>query len=89
LQPSQYLDFLEDYLTHYPHQVLMPMEEDTLLLLAQHRERFAHITRFPFAAYDDLLFARDKLKVLRRAEDELKPWIYLLLKPMRSAAWMR
>jgi len=68
LQPSQYLDFLEDYLTHHPHQVLIPMEEDTLLLLAQHRERFAPITRLPFAAYDNLLFARDKLKVLRQAE---------------------
>ena len=68
LQPSQYLDFIQDYLTRHPHEVLMPMEEGTLLLLAQHRERFAHITRFPFAAYDDLLFARDKLKVLRRAE---------------------
>jgi predicted ATP-grasp superfamily ATP-dependent carboligase len=68
LQPSLYVDFLEDYLTRHPHQVLMPMEEDTLLLLAQHRERFAHITRLPIATYDSLLFARDKLKVLRRAE---------------------
>jgi len=68
LQPSQYLDFLQGYLTHHSHQVLMPMEEDTLLLLAQHRERFASITRLPIAAYDNLLFARDKLKVLRRAE---------------------
>ena len=68
LQPSLYLDFLEDYLNHHPHQVLMPMEEATLLLLAQHRERFAGITRLPFAAYDSLLFARDKLKVLRQAE---------------------
>ena len=68
LQPSQYLDFLEYYLNHHPHQVLIPMEEDTLLLLAQNRERFAGITRLPFAAYDNLLFARDKLKVIRKAE---------------------
>ena len=68
LQPSQYLDFLEDYLHRHPHQVLMPMEEDTLLLIAQHRERFSPITRLPFAAYDNLLFARDKLKVLRQAQ---------------------
>ena len=68
LETSQYLDFLEDYLTLHPHQVLMPMEEDTLLLLAQHSERFARITRLPFGAYDNLLFARDKLKVLRKAE---------------------
>jgi predicted ATP-grasp superfamily ATP-dependent carboligase len=69
LQPSHYLDFLEDYLNHHPHQVLMPMEEETLLLLAQHRQRFASITRLPFAAYDNLLIARDKLKVIRKAAD--------------------
>ena len=68
LQPSQYVDFLENYLTRHRHQVLMPMEEDTLLLLAQHRERFARLTRLPSATYENLLFARDKLKVLRRAE---------------------
>jgi predicted ATP-grasp superfamily ATP-dependent carboligase len=68
LQPSRYLDFLEDYLNNHPHQVLMPMEEDTLLLLAKNRKRFATITRLPFAAYDNLLFARDKLKVMRKAQ---------------------
>lgn len=69
LQPSQYLDFLETYLKRHPHHVLMPMEEDTLLLLARNRERFQNITSLPCAAHHHLLFARDKLKVLRRAED--------------------
>jgi predicted ATP-grasp superfamily ATP-dependent carboligase len=69
LQPSHYLDFLEKYLSHHPHHVLMPMEEDTLLLLARNRERFQKITRLPCAAHHHLLFARDKLNVLRRAED--------------------
>ena len=69
LQPSHYLDFLEEYLSHHPHHVLMPMEEDTLLLLARNRERFQKITRLPCAAHHHLLFARDKLKVLRRAEE--------------------
>jgi predicted ATP-grasp superfamily ATP-dependent carboligase len=45
------------------------MEEDTLLLLARNRERFQNITSLPCAAHHHLLFARDKLKVLRRAED--------------------
>jgi predicted ATP-grasp superfamily ATP-dependent carboligase len=44
------------------------MEEDTLLLLAQHRDRFAGITGLPFAPYDNLLFARDKFKVLKLAQ---------------------
>ena len=69
LQPSHYLDFLEAYLNHHPHHVLMPMEEDTLLLLARNRERFQKITSLPCAPHHHLLFARDKLKVIRRAED--------------------
>lgn len=68
LQPSQYLDFLETYLKRHPHHVLMPMEEDTLLLLARNRERFQNITSLPCADHHHLLFARDKLKVLKRAE---------------------
>ena len=69
LQPSHYLDFLEAYLNLHPHHVLMPMEEDTLLLLARERERFEKITSLPCATHHHLLFARDKLKVLRRAQD--------------------
>ena len=68
LQPSHYLDFLETYLKRHPHHVLMPMEEDTLLLLARNRERFQNITSLPCADHHHLLFARDKLKVLKRAE---------------------
>ena len=69
LHPSRYLDFLDDYLSRHQHHVLMPMEEDTLLLLARNRERFNEKTRLPFGAYQHLLFARDKLKVLKQAQD--------------------
>jgi predicted ATP-grasp superfamily ATP-dependent carboligase len=68
LQPSDYLEFLEDYLSRHPHQVLLPMEEETLLLLARHRERFERITRLPVADHASLLMARDKVQVLQRAE---------------------
>ena len=68
LQPSRYVDFLENYLSEHPHHVVLPMEEDTLLLFARDRERFEGITRLPLADHQRLLFARDKLKVLRHAE---------------------
>jgi predicted ATP-grasp superfamily ATP-dependent carboligase len=68
LQPSAYLEFLEDYLNRHPHQVLLPMEEETLLLLAHHRTRFERLTRLPVADHASLLVARDKLQVLQRAE---------------------
>ena len=68
LQPSRYVAFLEHYLSQRPHHVLMPMEEETLLLLARNRERFEGKTRLPVADLHCLLFARDKLNVLRHAE---------------------
>jgi len=67
-QPARYVAFLEEFLGRHPHHVLLPMEEETLLLLARNRERFDQKTRFPFSGYRRLLFARDKLAVLRHAE---------------------
>jgi predicted ATP-grasp superfamily ATP-dependent carboligase len=67
LHPLPYVAFLEEFLTRYPHDVIIPMEEDTLLLIAQHRERFEKKTRLPFTDYQSLLFLRDKLKILEWA----------------------
>lgn len=67
LQPLDYLAFLEQFLDRYPHDVIIPMEEETLLLIAQHRERFEEKAHLPFADYSSLLFIRDKLNVLERA----------------------
>ncbi len=68
LRPWGYLDFLEEFLSRHPHEVLLPMEEATLLLLARHRKRFERLTRLPTADYRTLELARDKLHVLQRAE---------------------
>jgi predicted ATP-grasp superfamily ATP-dependent carboligase len=67
LDPSAYLEFMEDYLRRHTHEVLLPMEEETLLLLARHRERFERLTCLPVADHAILLTARDKLLVLQRA----------------------
>lgn len=68
LHPSRYIDFLERYLRLHPHDVLIPMEEETLMLLARHRERFEALTHLLFADYDCLAFVRDKLKIAKHAE---------------------
>lgn len=68
LQPQDYLDFLEEYLSRHPHEVLLPMEEATLLLLARYYDRFERLTRLPTSDYQTLELARDKLQVLQRAD---------------------
>lgn len=67
IDPSGYVDFLDDYLCTRPHDVLIPMEEETLLLIAQNRTRFETKVRLPFADYDTLITVRDKLNVINRA----------------------
>jgi hypothetical protein len=68
LQPQDYLDFLEEYLSRHRHDVLLPMEEATLLLLARYHDRFERLTRLPISDYQTLELARDKLQVLQRAD---------------------
>jgi predicted ATP-grasp superfamily ATP-dependent carboligase len=68
LDPGGYLDFLVDYLGRNPHDVLLPMEEETLLLLARNRERLEPLVRLPVAGAACLTAVRDKLKAIRRAE---------------------
>jgi len=68
LQPQDYLDFLEDYLNRHPHEVLLPMEEATLLLLARYHDRFERLTRLPTSDYQTLELTGDKLQVLQRAD---------------------
>jgi predicted ATP-grasp superfamily ATP-dependent carboligase len=67
LDPLSYVHFLEGFLTRFPHDVIIPMEEESLLLIAQHRERFEKRTALPFADYASLVFARDKLKIFEWA----------------------
>jgi predicted ATP-grasp superfamily ATP-dependent carboligase len=69
-RPEAFLSFLRQELTGRTYDLLMPMEEETLLLLAQHREEFAPLVRLPIAPYHDIMKARDKGWLLQHASQE-------------------
>ncbi len=65
--PSGFLDFLRDELMRHPYQMLLPMEEETLRLLAGHRTDFSGLTYLPIVTSRQLELARDKGKVIQLA----------------------
>jgi len=65
--PEAFLDFLRQELRKIDYDLVMPMEEETLLLLAQHREELAPVGRLPLPPYESIVQARDKGWLLRHA----------------------
>jgi predicted ATP-grasp superfamily ATP-dependent carboligase len=68
--PEAFLAFLRQELTGRTYDLLMPMEEETLLLLAQHRDEFKTLTRMPIPPYQAIMKARDKGWLLQHASQE-------------------
>ncbi len=68
LNPRAYVEFLLAYLERSPHDVLIPMEDTTQLLIARHYEEFSSKTRLFLAKHDKLVFMNDKWKILKHAE---------------------
>jgi predicted ATP-grasp superfamily ATP-dependent carboligase len=66
--PDQFIDFItkEIKLNHY--ECLYPMEEETLLLLAQHRSEISRYTHLLIPDSQKIEFVRDKGNLLRFAE---------------------
>lgn len=66
--PDQFIDFIlkETKKDHY--ECLFPMEEETLLLVAQHREEISRHTYLLIPDLDKIEFVRDKGNLLRFAE---------------------
>ena len=68
LKPQDFLDFLSMELRRHSYQMLLPMEYETLALVASHREQFSRWTYLPFGPSEKLHFAQSKDKVLDLAE---------------------
>jgi len=68
--PAAFLTFLHQELTGRSYDLLIPMEEETLLLLAQHRDELAPLTRLPIPSYQTIHQVRDKGWLLRHASQE-------------------
>jgi predicted ATP-grasp superfamily ATP-dependent carboligase len=65
--PEAFLSFLRRELRDIHYDLVMPMEEETLLLLAQHREEFAPVARLPLPPYQAIVRVRDKGWLLQHA----------------------
>ena len=68
--PEAFLSFLRRELAETDYDLVIPMEEETLLLLAKHREEFAPVARLPLPPYEQLLKARDKGWLLQHAAQQ-------------------
>jgi predicted ATP-grasp superfamily ATP-dependent carboligase len=68
--PQAFLTFLRQELTRRTYDLLMPMEEETLLLLAHHRDELMPLTRLPIPSYQDISKVRDKGWLLQYAFQE-------------------
>jgi predicted ATP-grasp superfamily ATP-dependent carboligase len=67
-RPEEFVDFLYRSLADHPHQLLIPMEEETLMLVSRHRDQLESHTYIPVVSADKLETARRKDHVLELAQ---------------------
>jgi predicted ATP-grasp superfamily ATP-dependent carboligase len=65
--PAAFLDWLEQEVATGRHDLLLPMELHTLLLISSERHRFAHHVRLPFAPHAILCRAAGKIAATQAA----------------------
>jgi predicted ATP-grasp superfamily ATP-dependent carboligase len=68
--PEAFLAFLREELKERNYDLVLPMEEETLLLLARHREEFAPMARLPIPPYETIVKVRDKGWLLQQAAQQ-------------------
>jgi predicted ATP-grasp superfamily ATP-dependent carboligase len=68
--PEDFLAFLRQEVTARTYDLLIPMEEETLLLLARHKDTLTSLTRLPITSYQDINNVRDKGWLLRYASQQ-------------------
>jgi len=68
--PEAFLAFLRQELRNRHYDLVMPMEEETLLLLARHRGEFASVARLPIPSFQEIARVRDKGWLLQHASQE-------------------
>lgn len=66
--PQEFLDFLYRKLSRHNYAMLLPMEDETVSLLSEHRDEFSRFTYLPITSFEKIQFAQDKGKILQLAE---------------------
>jgi len=67
---SRFVDFMRTELLRHSYQMLLPMEEETLEIMARYHSDISRLTYFPSVTLERLLFAQSKDKILRLAEKQ-------------------
>ncbi len=68
MNASDFLDFLQRHLSRNPYRMVLPMEYETLSLIAQNYDDFSRYAYIPVVSYEKLKIAQNKEKILRLAE---------------------
>lgn len=67
LRPEAFVAGLLDTLSRRPYQMLLPMEDETLRLVSEHRHEFSRLTYLLIPSPEKLNIARNKAEVIRLA----------------------
>jgi predicted ATP-grasp superfamily ATP-dependent carboligase len=66
-RPGDFVDFIHRNLTRHSYRMLLPMEDVTMALVAEHRDMLSRWTYLPMVSTERLKTARRKDKVLKLA----------------------
>lgn len=66
--PELYVQKILDEIERIEYDLIMPINDHTLLPLAKNKKEIEQYTRFPFLDYDKLLKGRDKVQTINEAQ---------------------
>ena len=66
--PDLFISYLHDLLSRHSFQMLLPMEDETVFLLSQHRDSLSRLTYLPVPSTRQLEAAQNKAQVIKLAE---------------------
>jgi len=67
-QPSQFIEYLLDLTKKEKYEIIIPVRDETTILLAKHKNAFLKLTRLYLADYNTILKFRDKGKTVKLAQ---------------------
>lgn len=68
-RPKVFIEYLIKELKEDSYDVLFPMEEETLLLVAQNKEKFSKLTYLLIPDCEKIEFARNKKNIIQKAQE--------------------
>jgi predicted ATP-grasp superfamily ATP-dependent carboligase len=68
-KPDVFIEFLINELKQNSYDILFPMEEETLLIIAKNKDRFSRLTYFLIPDYEKIEFARNKKNIIQKARE--------------------